>query len=135
MTQPNLMFPQAGIITSLDKALALAKVVLPLFKIETGWIPVATNLLYETGVTLGNVTLDTPSVTTVTMGAGSISAPSPCPGSFSGMTSEQLSGEQAAAPSGSVQRVDYGTLAVGDEVVIIFVNGNLNDGRVIARIA
>jgi len=113
----KLAFPQAGIITSLDSGTARAKVFLPLFKIETAWIPVATNLLYESQVTMEEpvLTADPP---------GSIQRPPGDPA---------ISFTAVNATAGTVEKLNWGTLKVGDEVAVIFLNGNLNEGRVIAR--
>lgn len=113
----KLATPQAGIITSLDPVAARAKVFLPLFKIETGWIPVATNLLYEVQVTVEHpvLTADPP---------GLIDRPPGDPDiSFTSIT----------ATAGTASRMNWGTLQVGDEVAVIFLSGDLNQGRVIAR--
>ncbi|MEW6423183.1 MAG: hypothetical protein AB1523_00305 [Bacillota bacterium] len=116
----KLAFPQAGIITSLDAGAAKAKVFLPLFKIETGWIPVATNLLYQE-----QVTMKTPVLTADPL--GTIEKPPkespPPPDYFTAIN----------AHAGTAEKISWGTLKVGDEVVVIFLNGDLNEGRVIAR--
>lgn len=47
------MFPQPGIVTSYDETNGLAKVFLPLYKLETDWIPIAKHLIdisFTTGV-------------------------------------------------------------------------------------
>lgn len=113
----KLAFPQAGIITSLDPGAAKAKVFLPLFKIETGWIPVATNLLYEEQVTMEDpvLTADPP---------GLIDRPPGDP---------DITFLSVNATAGTASRINWGTLQVGDEVAVIFLNGDLNQGRVIAR--
>lgn len=113
----RLAFPQAGIITSLDGESAKAKVFLPLFKIETGWIPVATNLLYQEQVTMEEpaLTADPP---------GTILRPPGDPA---------ISFTSISATAGTASRMNWGTLQVGDEVAVIFLNGDLNQGRVIAR--
>ncbi|HWP96403.1 MAG TPA: hypothetical protein VN426_06100 [Syntrophomonadaceae bacterium] len=129
----NTGFPQAGIISSLDTAGRRAKVFLPLFKIETGWIPVASNLLYETQVSLHQIQINSPAATTVEASSGTVDAPASCPGTFATWAAAALNADQVNAPSGSVGRVDYGTLKVGDEVAVIFLNGDVNQGRVIAR--
>lgn len=112
-------FPQAGIITSLDINNAVAKVFLPLYKIETGWIPVATNLLYEanakaTGLERDNHTVYSDTDKTV--------------------VNAQASGPKETSTQETIQRIEWGSLTVGDEVAVIFLNGDLNQGRVIARL-
>ncbi|MDI6711462.1 MAG: hypothetical protein QME76_12410 [Bacillota bacterium] len=106
---------QAGVITALDAAAAKAMVFLPLLKLETGWIPVATNLLFETGVSLQAPVVN----------SGTIERP---PGETS------ISFTKISAASGSASGIRYGTLKVGDQVVVIFLNGDLNQGVVIARL-
>lgn len=130
----NLAFPQAGIITSLDTARAKAKVLIPLYKIETSWIPVATNLLYDLRNRLTGIQVVSPEASTVQAEMGTVDAPASCPGTFGTWQAQTMTATQASAPSGSLDRIDYGTLQVGDEVVVVFINGNINDGRVIARI-
>lgn len=120
----HLTFPQAGIITSLDIQKGQAKVFIPLLGVETSWIPVATGLLYETKAKVTSI-----STSNVQATNGNVSAPIPCPGSFSSWTANQLS-----APNGTIERVDWGTLKVGDEVVVVFLNGDINSGVVIARL-
>lgn len=114
----NFVFPQVGIITSLDAEKALAKVFLPLYKIETGWIPVATNLFYETGVKATSLERDNHTVY-----------------SDQEKTSVNVlaSGPKETASQETAEKIEWTTLKVGDEVVVVFINGNLNDGRVIAR--
>ncbi len=129
----NPSMPQAGIVTSLNKDAGQAKAFLPLFKIETGWIPVATNLLYETQVGMQQIQIASPAATDVQATGGTVAAPPMCPGTFSTWGAAALGASQAAAPSGSVDRVDYGTLQVGDEVLVVFLNGDINQGRIIAR--
>lgn len=65
------VFPQAGIITAFKETTAEAKVYIPLFTLETEWVPVNTVLLSE--------------------------------------------------------------INVGDEVVLNFLNGNFNNGVVVAK--
>jgi hypothetical protein len=129
----NLAFPQAGILTSLDAAAGKAKVMIPLYKIETSWIPVASNLLYDTQVNMQQIQVNSPAATGIEATGGTVDAPASCPGTFTSWGAATLSAVQATAPSGSVGRMDYGTLKVGDEVAVIFLNGDINDGRVIAR--
>lgn len=109
----NLMFPQAGIITSLDVAGAKAKVLLPIFGIETPWIPVAANLLYETQADILELAIE----------RGAIAPPGDSPIEFTSIN----------AQGGSAGKIAWGTLKVGDEVAVIFLNGDINSGRVIAR--
>lgn len=114
----NPVFPQAGVITSLDVEKARAKVFLPLFKIETSWIPVATNLLYETGVKATGLERDNhtvysdPEKTTV---------------------NSLASGPKETSTRETAEKIEWSTLRVGDEVLLVFLNGDLNEGRVIAR--
>jgi len=129
----NQGLPQAGIITSLDRAAGQAKVFLPLFKLETAWIPVASNLLYDTQVSMQQIKFNSPAATGIEATGGTVDAPASCPGTFTSWGAATLSAAQATAPSGSVGRIDYGTLQVGDEVVVVFLNGDINQGRVIAR--
>jgi phage baseplate assembly protein gpV len=117
----RLSFPQAGIITSLDARKARAKVHIPLLGLETGWIPVATGLFYEERVQMeGPVITADPS--------GTIERPPkedpPPPYTFT-----RINGQ-----AGTVERLSYGTLRVGDEVVVVFLNGDINSGVVIARL-
>ncbi|SHN73124.1 hypothetical protein [Desulfitobacterium chlororespirans] len=86
----KLICPQLGILTSLSGN--TAKVYLPLFKIETGWIRVSSNLLYEKEV--------------------------------------QLTGQPE---SFSFNEMVYNTLKVGDEVLVVFANGDINQGIVALR--
>jgi len=120
-----LMFPQAGVVTSLrtdpdNSKRKEAKVYIPLFKQETDWIRVSTNLVYEE-----NVSLDTPVITADPSGA--IQHPPkdnpPAPTLFWAI------GGQA----GTVAKITWATLKVGDEVITVFLNGDLNQGVVIAR--
>lgn len=114
----NTAFPQAGIITSLDAGNAKAKVYLPLYKIETGWIPVATNLFYETGVKATGLERDNHTV-------------------YSDQEKTSVntlaSGPKETSSQETADKIEWTTLQVGDEVVVVFINGNLNDGRVMAR--
>ncbi|NLI12804.1 MAG: hypothetical protein GX425_09315 [Peptococcaceae bacterium] len=114
----NLAFPQAGIITSLDAAAGRAKVFLPLYKIETTFIPVASNLLYETGITATGLERDNHTV---------YSDPDKT------VVNPQASGPKETSSQETAEKIEWTTLQVGDEVAVIFLNGNLNDGRVIAR--
>jgi len=113
-------YPQAGIITSLDIAGARAKVHLPLFGIETSWIPMASGMIYEE-----QVTMETPVLTADP--SGTIEKPPkedpPPPDLFTAIN----------AQAGSAAKLTWGTLKVGDEVVVVFLNGDLNEGRIIAR--
>ncbi|TEB09297.1 hypothetical protein [Pelotomaculum propionicicum] len=115
----DLIFPQAGIITSLNVEQALAKVFIPLFKIETTWIPVSTNLLYETKIKATTLERDSH---TVYYDSEKISINS------------TASGPKETSSQETMERIEWGTLKVGNEVVVVFLNGNLNAGRVIARI-
>lgn len=114
----SLIFPQAGIITSLVIESARAKVFLPLFKLETGWIPVATTLLYETGVKSTGLERDNH---TVYSDADKTVVNAPA------------SGPKETSTQEIAERIEWTTLQAGDEVAVIFLNGDLNDGRVIAR--
>lgn len=124
----NQGLPQAGIITSLNKSTGLAKVFLPLFKIETDWIPVASNLLYEEFIVATNIhstTLERNSHTVYEDAEKTT-------------VKASATGPVATASTESIQRQDvkkmtWGTLQVGDEVAVIFLNGDVNQGRVIAR--
>ncbi len=129
----NTGLPQAGIITTLDTANSRAKVFLPLFKIETDWIPVASNLLYETSVNMQEVSMDTVSASTVQASAGTVGAGEFCPGSFSSWAAEEMSADLLDISSASINNITYGSMKVGDEVVVVFLNGDVNQGRVIAR--
>lgn len=111
-------FPQAGIITSLDNIVARAKVFLPLYKIETDWIQVAANLMYETKVKATGLERDNHTVYSDTEKTV-VNAPA--------------SGPKETASQETMQKIEWGTLSVGDEVAVIFLNGNLNEGRIIAR--
>lgn len=113
------VFPQAGVITSLDTAGARAKVFLPLYRIETNWIPVATNLLYETGVKATGLERDNHTVY-----------------SDQDKTSVNTvaSGPKETSSLETAEKIEWTTLQVGDEVVVVFLNGDINEGRVIARI-
>ncbi|AEG60011.1 hypothetical protein [Desulforamulus ruminis] len=122
MGTTEFMFPQAGVITSLNGR--EARVYLPLFKMETGWVRVATNLLYEKAVTMSQG-----GVNSVSTGGGQIIRP---PGEPTIEFTEMTTGGCSFA-TGSCTEIQFGTLQVGDEVVIVFLNGNINDGRVIAR--
>lgn len=115
----NLIFPQAGIITSLNVSDAKAKVFLPLYKIETSWIPVASNLLYETTVKAISLERDSHTV------YNDLEKTS---------VNSLASGPKETSAQETIERIEWGTLKVGDEVVVVFLNGDLNDGRVIARI-
>lgn len=120
--------PQAGIITSLNKDAGQAKAFLPLFKIETAWIPVATNLLYEEKIEmteLKSTGLGRESHTVYTDSAKTT-------------VKDTASGPAATASSETIQsqtieRSEWGTLKVGDEVLVVFLNGDINQGRIIAR--
>ena len=114
----NLAFPQAGIITSFDAASCRAKVFLPLFKIETTFIPVASNMLYETGIKSTGLERDNHTVYS-NQEKTVINAPA--------------SGPKETSSQETAERIEWTTLQVGDEVAVIFLNGNLNDGRIIAR--
>jgi len=124
----NNGLPQAGIITSLNATERRAKIFLPLFKIETNWIPVASNLLYDTTVGLQQVGLDAIGASEVQAGPGEVDG-----ASFTAWEATAASASSAAAAAGSVSRINYGSLQVGDEVAVIFLNGDINQGRVIAR--
>ncbi len=124
----NLVFPQAGIITSLDFSRGKAKVFIPLYKIETSWIPVATNLLYEEMVNATKlvssqleraphtVYADEDKTTVVNTACGA-----------KAVADQEVVGAQ------TIRRLEWHTLRVGDEVVVVFLNGNINDGRIVAR--
>jgi len=116
-----LTFPQAGIVTTLDTQKGQAKVFIPLLGVETGWIPVATGLLYEE-----KIEMTTPVITADP--SGTIERPPkeepPPPYTFT-----KINGQ-----AGTVERINYGTLKVGDEVVVVFLNGDINSGVVIARL-
>lgn len=127
-------FPQAGIITGLNADEALAKVHIPLLGIETNWIPVATGILYEVQVNFTEIGFDSPQMTDISVSSGKVSAPPMCPGIFSSLTSSQVTGSAVSSPSGAAQRVDWGTLKVGDEVLVVFLNGDINAGVVAARL-
>lgn len=120
--------PQAGIITSLDRASGLAKVFLPLFKIETSWIPVASNLLYEEQIVATDIEATQLERNSHTVYEDAEKA----------TVKTSATGPVATASVESIQRQDikmmtWGTLQVGDEVAVIFLNGDINQGRVIAR--
>lgn len=124
----NRGLPQAGIITSLDRAAGLAKVFLPIFKIETDWIPVATNLLYEEQIEATNIKATQLERNSHTVYEDAEKT----------TVKASASGPVATAGTESIQRQDikkmtWGTLQVGDEVVVVFLNGDVNQGRVIAR--
>lgn len=85
------LMPQLGVLTSLSGN--TARVYFPLFKLESGWIRIASNLLYEKEVTL---------------------AGHPETENFS--------------------RIGYNTLKVGDEVLVVFANGDINQGIVTVRV-
>lgn len=118
-------FPQAGIVTSLDKAKALARVQIPVLGIETGWIPVSTNLLYEDS--LIETQIDITEITIDPMNPIGTDEPHP------GVSHTNLHGHQGSVNQAHIERATYGTLKVGNEVVVVFLNGDINDGVVIAR--
>lgn len=125
----NLAFPQAGIITSLDAPKGKAKVFIPLYKIETAWIPVASNLLYEekiTATTLKSTGLER-APHTVYAEDEKITV-IPTASGAKAVASEETINKQ------TIDKFEWKTLKVGDEVVVVFLNGDINDGRVIARI-
>ena len=110
----NLMFPQAGILTSLALDGNMAKVYLPLFKLETGWIRLSTNLLFEKSIKLKTLVITT----------GTIDR--------SGDTS--ISYSQIQGESGTIDELSWDTLKIGDEVLVLFVNGDINMGVVTNRL-
>lgn len=121
----KLMFPQAGIITSLradpdNGKRKEAKVYIPLFKLETDWIRVSANLVYEE-----NVSFNTPVITADP--SGTIKHPPvdnpPAPTLF-----YEINGQ-----AGTAAKISWETLKVGDEVITFFLNGDPNQGVVIAR--
>ncbi|ADY55141.1 putative phage baseplate assembly protein V [Syntrophobotulus glycolicus DSM 8271] len=83
------MFPQLGVLTSIGGN--TARVYLPLFKVETGWIRISSNLLYELEVTL-------------------------------------------AGQPGTFDKIAYDTLKIGDEVLVVFANGDINQGIITVRV-
>ncbi|WCK55434.1 hypothetical protein PP175_05645 [Aneurinibacillus sp. Ricciae_BoGa-3] len=113
----NMMFPQTGILSSLDVDKAEAKVAIPLFNMETDWCPVATHLLYQTNVEENTVEADNPTIY-----------------SDSEKTSVTISGAKEIETKVTLQKEKYGTLKVGDEVLVIFLNGNIHWPIVAARL-
>lgn len=112
----EMTYPQAGVVTSLDRQSGRAKVYLPLFGIETDWIAVATNLLYEERLEVSELRLEP-------LNPEGIEDPHP-----------GIGHTFQVAHAGCVARVDFGTLRVGDEVLVLFLNGDLNEGVVFARL-
>jgi hypothetical protein len=113
----NKYFPQAGILTSLNKEEAMAKVMIPLLQHETEWCPVVTNLLYEKEIEEENIESDDPT----------IYANIP-------KTVVVVSGPKGTESKRKVQREKYGTLQVGDEVLVIFLNGDIHQPVVAGRL-
>lgn len=119
-------FPQAGIITSLNVEERKAKAYLPLLGIETGWIPVATNLLIEEdikgeGAEFTEVRIDP-------LNKLGVDEPHP------GIGHTFALGHQGTVEVFALRRIAYGTLKVGDEVLVVFLNGDVNNGVVAARL-
>lgn len=96
------MFPQSGIMTSLDVPNTQGKAHIPLLNQETDWCPVATNLLYENESTIN---LSSPIIT-----------------------------ETSQYTTLSVSKKEDKTLKVGDEVLIIFLNGDPHSPVISARL-
>lgn len=122
---PQLMFPQAGIVTSLrtdpdNSNNKEARVYIPLLKLETDWIRVSSNLVYEE-----SVVLEAPVITADP--SSTIQHPPkespPAPTLFF-----EINGH-----GGTAAKIKWGSLKVGDEVITVFLNGDVNQGVVIAR--
>lgn len=124
----NQGLSQAGIITSLNKSAGQAKVFLPLFKIETAWIPIASNLLYEEEIAAENIesTGLGRSPHTVYSDPDKTTAKDTASGAAATASAETIQNQ-------TIQKMVWGSLQVGDEVAVIFMNGDVNQGRVIAR--
>jgi hypothetical protein len=119
-------FPQAGIITSLNMKERKAKTYLPLLGIETDWMPVATNLLFEEevegeGLEFMKIRIDP-------MNPLGIDEPHPEIGHTFAL------GHQGTVKAFALRRIVYGTIKVGDEAVVVFLNGDINNGVVVARL-
>ncbi len=116
------LFPQAGVISSLNAEKAEAKVWIGLLNFETDWCPVATNLLYEKEVELEGVEIDTIRMMDIT-------TTSPEVGSFS-----LLSSPKGTIEKMRVKNMKFNTLQVGDEVLVVFLNGDPHTPVVTARL-
>jgi hypothetical protein len=123
-----MVYPQAGIITSLDVLIGKAKVFLPLFKIETDWIAVASNLLYEENITANN--LESTGLERDNHNVYADAEKITLKPDASGL---KETGSQETITTQTIKNIMWGTLKVGNEVAVIFLNGDINQGRVIAR--
>lgn len=119
-------FPQAGIITSLNIDEALAKVHIPLLNVETDWIQVSTNLLFEEDAQAEQLELTEMRIDPL----NKLGVDEPHPG----IGHTFALGHSGTVQSISLRRVTYGTLKVGDEVLVVFLNGDINAGVVAARL-
>lgn len=110
-------FPQSGILTSLNAAKAEAKVMIPILQHETEWCPVITNLFYEKNVQETDIESDNFTLYSDIL-----------------QTSAIVSGPKSTEAKRKIQKQEYHTLQVGDEVLVIFLNGDIHQPIVIGRL-
>ncbi|MED0680591.1 hypothetical protein P4T20_15010 [Aneurinibacillus thermoaerophilus] len=111
----NKYFPQAGILTSLNLDKAEGKVMIPLLQHETDWCPIAKNLLEEEKIVLQNPVV----------GSGVMDLPPDAPPIvFEDIKSDEMTAE----------KIKFGSLSVGDEVLVVFLNGDIHQPVITARL-
>jgi hypothetical protein len=111
-------FPQAGILMALNAEKAEAIVMIPLFNMETDWCPVCKNLLYQEEVKLEKPVLTADPPSTIDKPPGTP------PDTFVAVN----------ATAGTIQKETYGSLKVGDEVLVVFLNGDIHQPVVAGRL-
>jgi hypothetical protein len=110
-------FPQAGILMALNAEKAEAIVMIPLFNMETDWCPVAKNLLYEQTIEESGITSDNPVFY-----------------SDKEKTSVVTSAAVGEETKRNITMQKYGSLQTGDEVLVIFLNGDIHQPVVAGRL-
>ncbi|WP_128739138.1 hypothetical protein [Desulfocucumis palustris] len=120
-----MMYPQAGIVTSLrtdpdNPDGKEAKVFIPLMKLETDWIRVAANLVYEEKAELERPVITADPSSTIQHPPKESPPPSTLFTDINGH-------------AGTVKKVTWGTLRTGDEVIVVFLAGDINQGVIVAR--
>jgi hypothetical protein len=113
----NKYFPQAGILTSLNTEKAEGIVMIHLLQHETDWCPIAKNLLYQEKVQESNITFVNPIVY-----------------SDEEKTTVVTSGAAGQEESRTIETQKYNSLQVGDEVLVVFLNGDIHQPIIAARL-